>query len=324
VLRNVTAQSTLGATVTKLGWVFQAEKAGDISGVNFAILTVPSSGTISAWLETVDTSTYTPSGTLVSTDASGTLSVSAIGVKTISFTTAPTLSVGSWYAIVLIRDTGTFGVAITAAGVGGLSHPIGCYNNGSWLKSGTLASAVVSLNYTDSTILALGSNACSLEEDRYVLDSGTTPDEVGIKLTMPAKARIVGARIAIDQNIDCNVNLYDADNTVLATALLDKDALTATAGQLMEIIFATPVVVEKDAIVRLAVAPATTGTDAQLGAFVYASEADKLGWIGAMGGSVSGTSRTDTGSWTDTSLTIPAISLVLDRIYLNNVVGYIS
>jgi hypothetical protein len=133
-------------------------------------------------------------------------------------------------------------------------------------------------------------------------NNGSTPDERALRFQMPMQCTVDGCWFRADFDGDCDIVLYDASDTVLATATMDASARPATAGANAWFRF-DPVVLTAGVTYRLAVRP-STGTSLTL----YSFTVDSNGlFAAAVPGSTQWyqSTRTDAGAWTDTDTARP-------------------
>lgn len=130
--------------------------------------------------------------------------------------------------------------------------------------------------------------------------TGSTPDERGVRFTVPVSCKTDGAWLRVGITGDFSVVLYDNASTVLASATVDKDVRTETAGNICYVTWDSTIALTPGNTYRLVCKP-TTATNVDFYEFTVPSNA----YLAALPGGISwyGTSRTDAGAWTDADAT---------------------
>jgi hypothetical protein len=146
----------------------------------------------------------------------------------------------------------------------------------------------------------------------------TNPDENGVAITMPFAAVISGASInvaAATNTSTYTIYLYDSADNVLASVVVDPNAITAiNTGNLNFYLFATPVTVAAGDLVRLTVKATTAGQSVFMPQILVdnANHWSARGWGD---NNWYATSRNNgAGAWTDTTTRRFPMSLIIDQI----------
>lgn len=178
-------------------------------------------------------------------------------------------------------------------------------NTGSWAVINA-RQPVVLFEFSDGTYGTLdGASIFTSHSTTVAYNSGSSPDEYGLKFTVPAAGFVDGVTLYLTSSSSSNfdVVLYSG-TTALATVSIDGNqwgTLTSTPG------FVT--------ITRTAVSPGTTyfigikpttANSVTLAGFTVADNA-YLGAANATG--LIRSSRTDAGAWSDTTTVVPAIKV---------------
>lgn len=163
---------------------WQALSTGDIKSVRLNWNAAATPGTVQVRIETVDTTTGQPTGTLY--DANATIDVTpAAGVQTYTFATLPTtgLTVGNYYAVVLLTT-----VAGTTQTLEAYPPPVGAF-------TAYPVNALTAADGTTRTNFAVVANAIPMLS--LVLEDDTEPD-VGFFIwgTRSSTTTIYGVRSA--------------------------------------------------------------------------------------------------------------------------------
>lgn len=141
--------------------------------------------------------------------------------------------------------------------------------------------------------------------------TGSTPDERALRFQIPVSMRLSGAIIKGDFDAAADVILYDSASTPLATLSIDSDVRQTTAAANGLIRWSSDITLSANTTYRLAVLPTTASTIIN-----YDATLDNANHRQAWPGGVQfyGSSRTDAGAWSDSTTTIPFMSLVFNGI----------
>lgn len=187
---------------------------------------------------------------------------------------------------------------------------VGTYNGTSW----TVASGrgEIELEYDDGTI-AYTPSMIPAEFTSGTIASNTTPDEIGNYFEFPAQVKVGGVCGRLDLDGDCDVVLYDSDGTtVLASVSLDKDLRNGTVSTPFERLFSGEVTLAANTRYRLVYKPTSTTAVGYRRMDVPAA-----GTMAAfpLGTSCYMTSRTDAGSWSETTTARIQIDVLITQIH---------
>lgn len=179
------------------------------------------------------------------------------------------------------------------------------HNGTSWSKGLLNVYPGIVLKYDDGSYMAPLSDvlvAFSSITANATFNSGSTPDEVAMRLRMPFRCTVVGAAVNLDDDEDITIRLYNDADTVLASATNDKDVRgVGAADELVFYTFTAPVTLETGVTYRLSALPNST-TNCRYWDSTYDAAV-----MGASGGGTQWylSTRTDGGSWTDTTTSRP-------------------
>jgi len=166
---------------------------------------------------------------------------------------------------------------------------------------------------------AYGMPISSLSHSLY--NTGTTPDEVGIKFTLPSGWWNTYEVAGIMWYGRCNgsdviLKLYDTDgSTVLQQTTIDTDMSRAVSSTILQRSLFTATTLStlaSGSAYRLTLTPTVASPNMTLTDATFPSSADIEAW--PLGSNIIRTERTDAGSWTDTNTNRPAIHLLLKDI----------
>lgn len=325
---------TFNGTADRLAYVGKAYQADSISKVFFRTGTVTTGDTVKIQIESVTNGR--PSGTIIATGASGTVAI-ADGDdnvwKSVTIGTPYTFSVGEDFAIVLTHDSGATpdlllsAVSAELGGWGGAMCGVNLQDTGagSWNTS-VLARFewVVEMTGAGGAVTMPGLFPLNGGGTISPFNSGTNPNERAMKLVAPVKMRVIGVSLAlfnVAAGSEISVSIWDSTNNPLAQATYDGDtAISATADGVANVFFAAPVTLD-------------AGTTYYIGMMANNANSMSLMELSAAGTGASSTAirafgigtvtahlstrqwvGTDPGAWTDTTTTLPGISLIVDQI----------
>ena len=249
--------------------IFQAPKTGNISNVCFATGTVTTGETMDVRLESVDTATGDPSGSLFGTNTNGALVINNADDNTFlckTLTSAAAVTQGNYIALVLKNPNTSFGnLQIRTFADDGISQfPYNAnFITGSWAKATT--GSLVAIGYDDGTYPYIASNhpiESALTVRTY--NSGTAGADIyGVRFQVPFNVTVNGAWMWADTDGDADLLLVDstynegAGTGILATATVDPNIDSAATAGLMVYRFNTSVVLSSDTWYRLILRPTT-------------------------------------------------------------------
>lgn len=153
--------------------------------------------------------------------------------------------------------------------------------------------------------------------------SDTTPDEIGAKFTVPFACTCSGCEVAVMSTTtacDYTIKLYDGAGTLLRSVTIDTSLSGGTtAGQKQRVYWTTPIDLAADTTYRLTVVGSSASVDVTIGVAACVNSYAKNWW--PEGSRWDYTSRTDGGSFTDNTLKLPMMALVLTHINLTGAVS---
>lgn len=309
---NGVANLLLDASGEKAAVIFRVPKDGNIRKVHFRLGTVTTGQTLKASLQDVDPATGTPDGTV---DQSGTVTVADTDDntwKTVTFGADRAVTRGAWLACVIEFDSTVGNLNITKISSASLSQDAyTALYTGTWAKSSDMP--VLAIEYDDGSFGVMTS-VQPFSSTNVVINTGTTPDEAGVKFTLPFPAKCAGILYwgSAPASSDLDAVLYDSDgSTALATASLDADIVSDTSLRLRLAPFSSEITLEKNVAYRAVIKP-TTATSFT---FRYALASNAAHLAQAPGGTgFHMTQRTDAGSWTDTTTQRPYMAILISQL----------
>lgn len=312
----VLVNQLIDATSEKAAVVCFAPKTGTIDKVALRTGTVSTGDTVNVRLETVSLTTGDPTGTLLGTDSNKTQVIADTDDNKWFLTTLTTgvaVTKGDIFAVVIANGSVPGNINISGFRLDTNDVVYGDLFAGagpSWTKQAN--AMVTAFEYDDGTYAHAQGVAPVKLLNNMSIDTGTTPDEIGIIFQVPFASRAAGFWIIADLDGDADIVLYDSDGTsVLQSFSLDKDLQFSGAVRPLAGVFSGGSVLTKDTNYRLVAKP-TSLTNIVLREI----EVDIAAQMDAMpaGQNFHRTERTDAGSWTQTTMKIPLMGILLDQL----------
>lgn len=299
------------ASGKKAAAVIYAPKSGTVAKIGWRTGTVTASTSTDVRLETVDTTSGDPSGTLWATNTNGTEATVASNTwYATTLTAGASVTKGDLLAVV-IAPSGTPNYNVSTGDSGGglsINFPYVDLYTTSWAK--TSVAPVVALEYNDGSYEPIPGTLPASNYSSPAFNSGSTPDEKGLHFKFAFPVRVTGFCAAFEQDTDTTFKLYDSDGaTVLASVSVDSNARAAVSHSFFCHYFTTTHTLAKDTFYRLTAVPSST-TNCTMAEITVASVAAMDAWEG--GQNLHMTERTDGGAWSQTTTKRPLISLVID------------
>jgi hypothetical protein len=307
--------TVLDANGEKLAAIIKAPKTGDIDRVCFRLGTVTTGDTLDVRIETVDGSGL-PTGTLwaTNTNVSVVVASSDDGVtKEVDLTAVASMTAGDVFALVIVN--GSAGNMEVNNQVYGFSSETGrvfpytaAFLGGAWAKEAIFGRPLCGVRYAGVGYVWAGTWPISGHEFTG-FNSGSTPDERGAYFSIPFRCEVSGALVTSDAGGAAVVRLYDSDGTtVLRTgAAHDPDHIGGSTTATPFPYWWAPVVLEPNTFYRITILP--SGSNTTYYDFTVASSAILDAFPG--GQNFHHTSRSDGGSWTETSTRRTSIELLI-------------
>lgn len=323
-MNNLGSTLANSSSMSATGDVFAAPthspQTGNVTGVKFATGTVTTGCTVAVTIETVDSATGFPTGTLYHANATTTVVIANTDdnvLKTATFPGNVPTTKGDPFAIVIRVSSGTpTTMNFRAMTLDTALAPPSRYR----VQAGTTTlvssqSPCMSLTYTTGEV-ALQTGLPHANSSNLTMSTTTTPDEVGIKFTVPFNCRSTGFSIRSGNGAGfkaSDVVLYDSSNNVVASATLNSHFIKGLAADFpYRQYWSSTVDLKKGRTYRLVLKP-TTSTS-------WTTALVKLSTFSATPASFSAisyayTQRTDAGSWSDDTDSAVAMTAIIDKIY---------
>lgn len=296
--------------------VFQAPSAGSVTKIGFLVVSCSANATVDVRLETVGAD-GNPTGTLVSAGANVNHNITTGMVNAwqeVTLGTAGTVTKGQLIAIVISNtvSAGTFVLGMANNGLQQTQLPFQSVFTASWTKSVTPIVCGMVLGGVWARIPGLYPARAM---GGTTFGSTSTPDERGMKITLPFKARAIGlwfCDLATNTSSAFSFKVYDDADTVLVNTVWDADyrsSLNAYGRTLF--MFDSAITLEANRAYRATKVPSSTNTVAVQ--FIDVNDSTIMNALD-MGASCVSTSRTDAGAWTDTATTRILMGWILDQV----------
>jgi hypothetical protein len=300
----------LDAAAERYANIFRIPKTGTVSHLHFRTNAVTTSTTLDIRLETVSAATGDPTGTLYAVNANGAQGTLAANTwYRVALTAAAAVTRGDLVALVVANSgTGNLSVAAVTSPITRTKFPYGDHFTASWTRNEQ--PMVCAVEYNDGSFATIPGLSGFSNLTTTTWNSGSTPDERGLKFRFPFPFRIAGVWAHLDSDNDCELRLYDSNGTtVLETVTIDAQQHYGVAGGLQNYLWPATRELLANTYYRVSVLP-TTGSSVAMEHFDVFS-------AGIMDAHEGGqdfhlTTRTDAGAWTDVLTSRPFIGLYLD------------
>ncbi len=305
---------TMDASGEKVAFIFRAPKTGTIDKIGFLVRAVTSSQSLDVRLETVNATTGDPTGTLIAAGASGVVASPAANTfYEVTLTTPPSVTVNDYIAVV-IQFTSTVGNLQIAAwdtqtSTGDYAQLPYCdHYTTSWAKQKFIP--ICSVRYNDTTYPVNGMLPLK-NQSEIGLNTGSTPDEVGMKFQLPIRTKIKGLWLFTYLRYPLTLKLYDENDSLVDSVTLDPDITSDSAAGWQLWFFNSSIILSKNKTYRITVLP-TTASDI----FVQYIETNLNSMLTQLTADENfiWTQRTNAGAWTDTNTRRPYWGLILDSL----------
>lgn len=293
----------LDASGEKSAFVFQAPKTGNIDKLGFRTTTVTTgTTTVDIRLETFDTSTGEPTGTLFGTNTNVNQAIASSDDNVwfeVTLTASASVTKGDILCIV-VAPSGTFSLNIASyADDGARGFPQAMQYTTSWASLSTGA-PVCSVRYNDGSYPPITGIFPFSNINSHTYNSGSTPDVYANKINFPFNCKVSGAWVWADIDGDATIKLYDSDGvTVLASSNIYTNVPKLTGQSVNNVLLSSEVTLTANTDYWIGLEP-SSGTSLVL----YSYEGSTSSIFGQFPLSSNFTYSTakdpsGTGSWTD-------------------------
>lgn len=178
----------------------------------------------------------------------------------------------------------------------------------------------VTFVHSDGTVGGLLGAAPAFASDWATVHTGTTPDEVGVRFSVPVATSLCGAQIRMYAEQNYDFVIYDAAGDALATISVDGNWGLAGGNGADHVIRFSCISLSAETIYRAVVKPTTA--NAILVRFADVAAASDMRLFGVT--DWQWTARTDAGSWTDTNTRLPVMRLLFSGVETGGGSGPVS
>lgn len=300
-----------------IAWVGQVTQSATIDRYFFRVNTAATGCNALVRIETVDTATGLPTGTLVHANATDAITIGT-GAQDFAnnFDGTFSLTKSDLIAFVISVSSGTpsgVNIAFWDDDGAGVSIPyLLDYDSSVTLRTSLCICAGLGISGGGAMPLPKMWPINAVTNETY--NSTSTPDTIGNKIVIDAPIRICGAWYWVDQDGDATLKLYDTDgSTVLASASLYTAIPPITTSQLCEARFSSSIELQPGTY-YLAI-EATTATNIGISTITFVNSTWRSGSpLGADKMTYSSCTQTPTGtgSWTDTTTKQVVMGLIID------------
>lgn len=312
------ANQSLNTSGSRVSVVFQSPVTDTITHVAFRTAAI-NAGTVGVRVETLDTSTGYPSGSLWAANTSGsqvTIASDDSRYFEVALTAAASVNKGDFVCIVLEGLTASVGSIAYGMSVSNLSYcaPM-ChtYNGSAWANTNAVSPGIIPKFGTAGYVYM---NQFSPIETIGVVafDNTDTPDVYGNKITVPCRCKVSGVYATIDNDASFTIKLLDSDGaTVLGSinGYANVPALDSGVRQAYE--FSSDIELTAGQVVYLIVEP-TTSTPVSLWRYSFDSADMKKVWCDGSAVGVSAKDPAASGDFSETATDCYTISLLISHI----------
>lgn len=305
----------------KVAFIFVCPKDGDLNLVGFLTGTVTLDDDLKVGFQDVDAATGDPDGTfdqyrvitIAITDDDVWKETGLITTTGADGGAKRTVTKGQKLALVLEYNSyvaGNLNIKI-ARQVGALIHDSGQHYIRANLSGAYAAQAslgiCIALQYSDGAYYYIDNSYPFINTTaNLAVNTGTTPDEVGLYFSVPFACKVDGIKVGADFDGNADIILYDTNGTsVLATSPIDKDIRGGATSQYFDTAFAE-VTLTPGSFYRAVIKPSSATT-----VTVPYMDFNSNAILGQISGGINcyWTQRTDAGSWSQTTTRRPNIHL---------------
>lgn len=273
---SFTTAVTIDHQNDRVALIVEPTRTGNIDRVAVCVGTITTPADLECRIETVNTTTGAPTGTLFGTTTNGTFTPSADTVGTATLTAAAAVTVGgSPFAIVVQRSgNGTINLTLNrfdpsqGLTIGAMMVPYAMYNlSGSYAQATSLP--IVAVRYDDG-VWEMFDEALPLVQSfaANAIGTGTgasTGTRRGVRFQVPFTGRLARLRAKIltaSLSSDFTVDLYDDAGTLINTVVTKDATYSRAAGAtgLWSIPLTTLETLSPGTWYRLVITPTTANT----------------------------------------------------------------
>lgn len=299
---------TLSASIPKYAAIIHAPASGVITAIHVYITSITTPGICDFRLETVDPNTGLPTGTLWDADTNAAINLTSTGALRVGIFGLAFVTAGDSIAVVFERQSGEYRLQAPRFYIE-TAFPYRALHNGTnWTVAVNGRSTIdFALEYGDGNAYFVPGLYGAAELDSLQFNSDSSPDERGNRFTLPIGMRASGAWVYSDDSAPFDVVIYDSSNAQVASLSYDNN-LSGSQFGLRYLLFDAPITLNAEAQYRIIIKPTTTTN-----VTIFEWDALRVGSFPS-GDRFQRTTRTDGGSWTDSSDAFVHVGLLIDGI----------
>lgn len=292
--------------------VFTAPKTGNIDQLGWTVVNLVGSPTYNVALVALDASGNPTQVAYASSEVEA-YSPVATGHNTVTLNPVAAVTAGDIVAVHIwptatAPNTSNRAYIATRAAFGAIGLPYHTQYAASWARGSNYP--IFSVRYDDGAVHGLPATAFWGVD----FNSGTTPDEAGMKITLPMACKCCGALVTsstIDANGAWDVCLYNSASSLIASWTCDDEDKLGSVTGMHRAAWAEQTLAAGD--YYLTVKPTST-VDYDLVGLQFSSAALRAASMVPEADSVVAVRRTDGGAWTEDDTAIPWMALLLSDI----------
>lgn len=306
----------LDASTEKAEFVVEAPKTGNLRKIIYRVGTMTTSTTVDCRIETLDKTVIpsTPTGTLWGTNTNGSdSSLVANTIRTITLTADATVTEGDQLAVVIANSaTGNF--TVSCLNYNNVRYPYTFLNTGA--RTVREFAPCLAFEYDDGVIYpVLGCYPIETITNNN-FNSGSTPDERGMRFQVPFSCRVIGAWWIGPTSSGGGtyaVKIYNnSDSVLLQRTGVDNDVWYASGSNGSHLLrFSGTVDLSAATWYRMTLLPETA---ADVGLTDFDVDAAAHFTAFELGTNCYYTQRTNAGAWTDTTTKRPYMGLIISHL----------
>lgn len=319
---NYAGNSTASMTSAghKVAFIQQVPVSGSITAVMLRVQSVSSAQTLRVSLQTIG-SDGRPSGSAYGGSVYGTQASPSTLSYVVTLGTPATAVAGDIIAVVIEWDStaGNVGIGYVGSALGVTSLPVVVtYNGSAWSTPIGNSAPLCGLSYSG----VYYPNLCFTRHGNTstAFNSSSSPDEYGIRLYLPYSIQVNGVLVALQgaAGADFDVCLYRG-TTLMTSVSVDGDLIYASGLAANQLLFPAAQILLPNVEYVLSVKPTTTTSLTLSRATSFLSNA----LLGAYPLGTNGyeMTRSDAGSWSSSTTTVPCIVPLISAVFDGGVVG---
>ena len=285
-----------------------------IDSIEFLVSAFSSSGNVDVRVETVDTTTGFPTGTLFAANTNGTHTISGTGIQR-KFITADAEVDGTPFAIVIAWASGSYTIGYRLNSYQTKAPYVGLHNGSSYSDADGMCMVALRKSGGIEPVAPQPGIGILSAINAVNVNTGSTPDECGNRILLTTPIQISGLWWYGHPAGDYDAVIYNNADEVLASRSVESNMVSGASPGLNLVYFApTLPAFAKDSPFRAVIKP-TSGSNVTIYEFDMVLPERLDAWEGGGYGSdgIIKTTRTDAGAWTNDSAKRNLLGLILSQ-----------